>query len=36
MSKYEENHELLSDLNGVPKNLLELSVVGATRNLKLS
>ena len=36
MSKYEENQELLSDLKGVPKNIVELSVAGATRNLKVS
>ena len=36
MSKYEENLEFLNDLKGVPKNIVELSVAGATRNLKLS
>ena len=36
MSKYEDIQELLSDLKGVPKNIVELSVAGATRNLKLS
>ena len=36
MSKYEENPELLSDLKGVPKNILEMSVAGANWNLKLS
>ena len=36
MAKYEENHRLLSDLKGVPKNILDMSVAGANRNLKLS
>ena len=36
MSKYEENHRLLSDLKGVPKNILDMSVAGANLNLKLS
>jgi hypothetical protein len=36
MSKYEENPELLKDLNGVPKNIVEMAVAGASRNLKLS
>ena len=36
MSKYEENQESLSDLKGVPKNIAELFVASATRNLKLS
>ena len=36
MSKYEGNFQLLSDLKGVPKNIVEVSVPGASRNLKLS
>jgi hypothetical protein len=36
MSKNEENPYLLSDLKGVPKNLVEMAVAGANRNLKLS
>ena len=36
MSKYEENHRLLSDLKDVPKNIVDLYVAGANRNLKLS
>jgi hypothetical protein len=36
MSKYEENPELLSDLKGVPKNIVEMAVAGASWNLKLS
>jgi hypothetical protein len=36
MSKYEENPKLLSDLKGVHKNIVEMAVAGANRNLKLS
>jgi hypothetical protein len=36
MSKYEENSKLLSDLKGLPKNIVEMAVAGANRNLKLS
>ena len=36
MSKYEENPKVLSDLKGVPKNIVEMAVAGANRNLKLS
>ena len=36
MSKYEENHRLLSDLKDVPKNKVDLYVAGANWNLKLS
>ena len=36
MSKYEENHRLLSDLKDVSKNIVDLYVAGANRNLKLS
>jgi hypothetical protein len=36
MSKYEENLKLLSDLEGLPKNIVEMAVAGANRNLKLS
>ncbi len=35
MSKYEENPKLWSDLKGVPKNIVEMAVGGANRNLKL-
>ena len=35
MSKYEENSKLLSDLHGVPKNILDMTVAGANRKLKL-
>ena len=36
MSKYEENPQLLSDLKGVPKNIVERAIAGADWNLKLS
>ena len=36
MSKYEENPILLSDLKGVSKNIAEMAVAGAYRNLMLS
>ena len=36
MSKYEFNQDILDDLKGAPKNIVELSVASATRNLKLS
>jgi hypothetical protein len=36
MSKYKENPKLLSDLKGVPKNIIEIAVAGAHWNLKLS
>ena len=36
MSKYEENPELLSDLKGVHKNIVEMAIAGAYLNLKLS
>ena len=36
MSKYEENHGLLSDLKDAPKNILDFYVAGANQNLKLS
>jgi hypothetical protein len=32
---YEENPILLSDLKGVPKNIVEMAVSGANPNLKL-
>ena len=35
MSEYEENHKLLSNLKGVPKNIVEMAVGSANRNLKL-
>ena len=35
MSKYEENPEVWSDLKGDPKNIVEMAVDGANRNLKL-
>jgi hypothetical protein len=35
MSKYEENSKWLSDLKGVPKNIVEMALAGANRNLKL-
>ena len=31
MTKYEKNHKLLSDLKGVPKNIVRLFVAGATQ-----
>ena len=34
MSKYEKNPKLWSDLKGVPKNIVEMGVDGANRNLK--
>ena len=36
MSKYEENPILLTDLKGMPKNIVKMDVAGANRNLKLS
>jgi hypothetical protein len=36
MSKYEENLQLLSDLEGLPKNIVEMAVAGANGNLNLS
>ena len=35
MSKYEENPKLWSDLKVAPKNIVEMGVDGANRNLKL-
>jgi hypothetical protein len=36
MSKYEGIPRLLSDLKGAHKNMVEMAVAGANRNLKLS
>jgi hypothetical protein len=36
MSKYEGNPELLTDLKGVPKNIVKMAVANASRNLKHS
>ena len=35
MLKDEENPKLWSDLKGVPKNIVEMALGGANRNLKL-